>query len=117
MLICTQSGRVSGLEKKTDPAIRGSRKTTIDCWVSLTSFVSLFDSKSNILIFGVLDSDCTLVTLHRIANFRNKHLNSGIEQTQWGKKLKASKRSELRKKSGGTYKRENLLTLEKRRFD
>ena len=41
MLTCAQSGRVSGLEKKTDPASssrsdkRGSRTTIIDCCVSL----------------------------------------------------------------------------------
>ena len=48
MLICAQSGRVSGLEKKTDPAsrARSDKKGLKDnCWVSLTSFVSLLVQK------------------------------------------------------------------------
>ena len=57
MLICAQSGRVSGLVKKTDPASSARSKK---------------------------DSDCTGVTLHRVANFRVKHLNSDIEQTRRG---------------------------------
>ena len=30
------------------------------------------------------DSDCTVVALHRDANFRVKHLNLNIEQTRRG---------------------------------
>ena len=33
---------------------------------------------------GGLDSECTVVTLHRTANFRVKHLNSVFEQTRRG---------------------------------
>ena len=33
---------------------------------------------------GGLDSECTVVNLQRIANFRVKHLDSGIEQTRRG---------------------------------
>ena len=33
---------------------------------------------------GGLDSDCTVVTLHRTANFRVKHFNSDIEQARRG---------------------------------
>ena len=42
----------------------------------------LFGSESTISIYGELDSDCTVVTLSRVANFRVKHLNSDIEQTR-----------------------------------
>ena len=51
ILICAQSGRVSGLVKETDPAAvqgatrGGSATTTNDCWVSLTSLVSLLVQK------------------------------------------------------------------------
>ena len=31
---------------------------------------------------GGLDSDCIEVTVHRVANFRVKHLNSDFEQTR-----------------------------------
>ena len=63
---------------------RGSRTTNIDCWVSLASVVSLLGQKSKISICGGLDSDCTVLTPHRIMNFRVKHLNSAIEQTRRG---------------------------------
>ena len=89
MLICAQYGRVSGLEQEADPASsarsnkRCSRTTIIDCWISLTSFVS-FGTKSKMSICGGHDSDCTEVTPHRGANFQVKHFNSDIEQTQRG---------------------------------
>ena len=88
MLICAQSGSLTGLVKKSDPASsarsdkKGPRTTTFDRWVSLTSFASLLVQKSKISICGGIDSDCTVMNLHRIANFRVKHLNSGIEQTR-----------------------------------
>ena len=93
MLICAQSGRVSGLEKKTDPAssARSDKKGLKDNKNRLLRIVNKFcipiGTKSRILICGVLDSDCTVVSLHRIANFRVKHLKSGIEKTRRGKIL------------------------------
>ena len=81
MLICTQSGRVSGLEKKTDPASseRSDKKGLKDNNNRLLGFINKFcipfGTKSKISICGMLDSDCTVKTLHRIANFRVKHLN------------------------------------------
>ena len=88
MLICAQSGRVSGLEKKTDPAssARSDKKGLKDNSNRLLGIVNKFcipfGIKSRILICGGLDSDCTVVTLHRTAFFRVKHLNSAIEQTR-----------------------------------
>ena len=90
LLICAQSGRVSGLEKKTDPAssARSDKKGLKDdsnrLLGILNKFCIPFGTKSKISICGGLDSDCTEVTLQQIANFRVKHLNSGIEQTQRG---------------------------------
>ena len=37
--------------------------------------------KGDIICDGI-DSDCTVVTLQRVANFRVKHLNSDIERTR-----------------------------------
>ena len=90
MLICAQSVSVSGLEKNSDPAssARSDRKGLKDNNNRLLGIVNKFcipfGTKNRILICGVLDSDCTVVTLHRTANFRVKHLNSGIEQTRRG---------------------------------
>ena len=90
MLICAQPGRVSGLEKKTDPAssARSDKKGLKDNKNRLLGIVNKFcipfGTKSKILICGGLDSDCTVVTRHRTANFRLKHLNAGIEQTRRG---------------------------------
>ena len=90
MLICTQSGKASGLEKKTDPAssARSDKKGLKDNNNRLLGIVNQFffpfATKGKILICGGLDSDCTIVTLHRTANFRVKHLISGIEQTRRG---------------------------------
>ena len=86
MLICAQSGGVSRLEKKTDPAssARSDKKGLKDnnnrVLGIVNKFCIPFGTKSRILIGGELDGDCTVVTLHRTANFRVKHLNSGIEQ-------------------------------------
>ena len=90
MLICAQSGSVSGLEKKTDPVskARSDKKGLNDNNNRLLGIVNKFcipfGTTSRILICGVLDSDCTVVTLHRTANFRVKHLNLGIQQTLRG---------------------------------
>ena len=86
MLICAQSGRVTGLEKKTDPAssARSDKKGIKDNNNRLLGIVNKFCTKSKISICGGLDSDCTEVTLHRIANCRVEHLNSGIEKTRRG---------------------------------
>ena len=65
---------------------RVSRKTNVGCWVSLTSFVSILLQKK-IKICGGLDSDCTEVTLHRVANFRVRHPNSVNKHAQRGTKL------------------------------
>ena len=90
MLTRAQSGRVSGLEKKTDPAssARSDKKGLKDNNNRLLGIVNKFcipfGTKSKISICGGLNSDCTEVTLHRIANFRVKHLRSGTEQTRRG---------------------------------
>ena len=54
----------------------GSRAPIIECWVTLTSFVYLLVQKLRYKSVGV--------TLHRVANFRLKHLNSDIEKTLRG---------------------------------
>ena len=82
MIICAQSGRVSGLVKKIDPASssRSDKKGLKDNNNRLLGIVKSFVSL--LLLYGGLDSDCTVVTLQRTANFRVKHLNSEIEQTR-----------------------------------
>ena len=93
MLTCTQSGRISGLEKKTDPAnsARSDKKGHKDNNNRLLGIVNKFcipfGTKVMKLMCGGLDSDCTVVTLHQIAIFRVKHHNSSIEQTRRGKIL------------------------------
>ena len=88
MLICAQSGRVSGLEKKTDPAssARSDKKGLMDNNNRLlgifNKFCIPFGTTIRILICGGLDSDCTVVTRHRTAKVRVKHLNSGIQQNR-----------------------------------
>ena len=90
MLICAQSGRVSGLEQKTDRAssARSNKKGLKDNNNRLLGIVNqfciAFGTENKIPICGMLDSDCTEVTLHRAAIFRVKHLNSDIEQTRRG---------------------------------
>ena len=64
MPICAQSGRVSGLEQKTDPAssARSSRKglkDNINRWLGIVSkFCILFRTEFKISISGALDKDC-----------------------------------------------------------
>ena len=90
MLICAQSGRVSGLEKKTDPATsarrdkKGLRDHNNRLLGIVNKFCIPFGTKNRILICEELDSDCTVVSLHRIKNFGIKHLNLAIEQTWRG---------------------------------
>ena len=73
MLICAQSGRVSGIEKRTDPAssARSDKKGLNDnnnrLLGILNKFCIPFRTISKISICGGLDSDCTVVTLHRTA--------------------------------------------------
>ena len=43
-----------------------------------------FGTEIMISTCGVLDSDCTEVTIQRVANFRVKHLNSDIAQIRRG---------------------------------
>ena len=75
-LNCAQSGRVSGLEKKTDQAsnARSDKKGLKDNNNRLlgipNEFCIPFGTKSKISICGGLDRDCTVVILHRVANFR-----------------------------------------------
>ena len=90
MLVCAQSGWVSGLEKKTDPASssRSDKKGLKDNNNRLLGIVNkfciTFGTKRKILLCWGLDSDCTVVILHRTANFRFKHLNLDFEQTRRG---------------------------------
>ena len=87
MLICAQSVRVTGLERKTDPtsSARSSRKGLKDNSNRLLGIVNkfriTFSTESRVSTCGALDSDCTEVTLHRVAKLQFKHLNSDIERT------------------------------------
>ena len=62
MVVCAQSGRVSGLEKKTDPAssARSDKKVLKDNNKRLLGIVNKFcihfGTKSRIVICGGLDS-------------------------------------------------------------
>ena len=81
MLICAHFGRVLGREWKTDPAssARSNRKGLRDNKNQLLGIVNKlcihFGTEIKRSISEGLDSDCTVVTLHRVANFRVKHLN------------------------------------------
>ena len=94
MLFCAQSRRVPGLEKKTDPASsarndkKGPKDNNNQFLSDVNKFCISFGTKIKIPICGGIDSDCTEVTLHLVANFRGKHLNSGIEQARRGMILK-----------------------------
>ena len=87
MLNCAQFGRVSGLVKKTDPASsarsnkKGLKYNNNQLLGIVYKFCIPFDAEIRISICGGHDSDCTGVTLHRVANYRVKHLNSDTEQT------------------------------------
>ena len=89
-LICVQSVRVRGLEWKTDPASseRSSRNGLKGNNNRLLGIINKFfiplGTESTISICGGLDRDCTVMTLHRVANFRVKHLVSDIERTRRG---------------------------------
>ena len=90
MFFCAQSEGVSGSEWKTDPASssRSSRKGLKDNnnrqLAIVNKFCIPFGTEIKLSIYGELDSDCTEVTLHRVANFRVKHFNSDIVQTRRG---------------------------------
>ena len=89
-LICAQSGRSLGRERKTDPAssarinrkgLKDNNNRLLDIF---NKFCISFGTEIRISICGGLDSDCTLVTLHRFAKFRAGHLNSYVELTRRG---------------------------------
>ena len=89
MLICAQSRKVLGRERKTYPTslARSSRKGHKDnnrLLGIVNKFFIPFGTQIKISICGGLDSDCTVVTLHRVAKFRIKHLNSDIQRTRRG---------------------------------
>ena len=81
---------VLGLERETDPesSARSSREGRKDNSNRLLDIVNKFcipfGTEITISICGDLDSDCTEVTLHRVANFLVKHLNLDIERTRRG---------------------------------
>ena len=85
-----RKGQVKDLERKIGPAssARSSSKGLKDNNNRLVSIVNKFCisicTESTISICGWLDSDCTVVTLRRVANFRVKHLKSDIERTRRG---------------------------------
>ena len=93
MLICAHSGRVLGLERKTDLAssARSSREALKDNNNRLLGIVNKFcipfGTEIKISICGELDNDCTVGTLNRVANFRVKNLNSDIKRNRRGVKL------------------------------
>ena len=90
LLICAQSGRFSGLVKKTDSASstrsdkRGLNGNSSRLLGIVNKFCIPFGTKNKIVISGGARQCYTVVTLHRTANFRVKHLNSDIEQTRRG---------------------------------
>ena len=88
MLICAQSRTVTGLERKIDPAssARSSREGVKDNNNRLLRIVNMFcipfGTARTISICGGLESDCIVVTLHRVASFRVMHLNSDTERAR-----------------------------------
>ena len=84
MLICAQYERVSELERKTVPAnsARSSRKGLKDNnnWLLaiVYKFCIPFGTESEISICGGLDSDCTVVNLHRSASIGHWTTRRGI---------------------------------------
>ena len=72
MLICAQSGRVLGRERKTDPAstARSSRMGLQDNNNRLLGIINKFcvhfGTEIKISICGVLDRDCNEVTFHEL---------------------------------------------------
>ena len=73
-LICAQSGTSLGRERKTDPAssARSNKKGLKDnknrLLAIFNKFCVPFGAENRISICRTLDSDCTVVTLHRVAN-------------------------------------------------
>ena len=89
MLACAQSGRVPGLEQKTDPASSrsGSKglKGNNNRLLRIADTLCIpFGTESTISFCGRLGNDCNVGTLHRVANFRVKNLNSDIKRTLRG---------------------------------
>ena len=90
MLIFAQSGRVLGRERKTNPAssARSNRKGLRDNSNRLLGIVNKFCITFGIeikrSICGGLDSDCTVVTLHQVANVGVKLLNSDVDYNRRG---------------------------------
>ena len=88
MIICAQSGGVSGSEWKTDPVSsagssrRGLKDDDNRLLGIFNKFCIPFGTEVQISICGGLDSDCSEVTLNGVAIFRVKHLNSDIVQTR-----------------------------------
>ena len=76
------------MEWKTNPASsatsnRNGLKVNNKRLLSIVNkFCIAFCTESKKSICGVFDSDCTVVTLHRVAKFLVKHLNSDIQQTR-----------------------------------
>ena len=91
MVLCAQSDRFKGLERKTDPASssRNNKKGLKDKINRLLGIVYTFciaiGTKSKISISGGVDSDCHVVTLDRVGNFRAKHPNSDVERRRRGR--------------------------------
>ena len=89
-LICAQSGRSLGRERKTDPAsnarsnTKGLKDNNNRLLGIFNKFCVPFDTEIRISFCRTLGSDCTVVTLHRVANFRARHLNSYVELTRRG---------------------------------
>ena len=89
-LICAQSGRSLGRERKTDPAsnamsnTKGLKDNNNRLLGIFNKFCVPFDTEIRISICRTLDNDCTVVTLHRVANFRARHLNSYVELARRG---------------------------------
>ena len=88
MVIRAQSGRVSGLERKTDRtsgaqnSMKGLKDNKDGLLGIVNKFSIAFGTENLISICGGLDIHCTVVTPHRVANFRVKHFNSDIERTR-----------------------------------
>ena len=73
-----------GIRKEIDPASsagsdkKGHKDNKNGLLGIVNKFCTHFGTKSKILNCGGFDSDCTVVTLHRTANFRIKHHKSVI---------------------------------------
>ena len=90
MLICAQSGRVTGLERKTGPAsgarssMKGFKDNNNQFLGIVNKFCIPFGTENTMSICGGRDIDCFIVTPIRVAKFRVKYLNSDVERTSRG---------------------------------